>query len=255
MLLSNWTAGWAWQHTCHTYVAGCSPGGGRRGAAARRQSVTRSEQMNAIWIKSSVSFSNGNCVEVASLPGGAIGVRNSRDPEGPVLKFTPGVWMPSWAARGSGTSTGSAGLRAHQRRAGAAQPSGTQRPVRSGMTPGPVDFPRAGGAVRHRAPPQGRTRRHHVGSPPAAARQPPGHRLRRRLAPLGPFIRSLPAEAVELPVPHAAEKSMPLIRRELQDRPSGISAVANADLAPGQARHLDAVAVGVTQGALDPVRT
>ena len=48
--------------------------------------------MNAIWVKSSFSFSNGNCVEVASLPGGEIGVRNSRDPEGPVLRFTPGEW-------------------------------------------------------------------------------------------------------------------------------------------------------------------
>jgi len=48
--------------------------------------------MNAIWVKSSFSFSNGNCVEVASLPGGEIGVRNSRDPDGPVLTFTPAEW-------------------------------------------------------------------------------------------------------------------------------------------------------------------
>jgi hypothetical protein len=48
-----------------------------------------SEQMNAIWVKSSLSFSNGNCVEVASLPGGEIGVRDSGDPGGPVLTFTP----------------------------------------------------------------------------------------------------------------------------------------------------------------------
>ena len=68
-------------------------------------------------------------------------------------------------------------------------------------------------------------------------------------------MRSLPAEAVEFPVPHAAEKGMPLIRRELQDRPSGVPAVANADLATRQAGHFDAVAVGITQGALDPVRT
>ena len=44
------------------------------------------------WVKSSLSFSNGNCVEVASLPGGGIGVRDSKDPEGPVLRFTPGEW-------------------------------------------------------------------------------------------------------------------------------------------------------------------
>ena len=48
--------------------------------------------MNAIWVKSSLSFSNGNCVEVASLPGGEIGVRDGRDPDGPVLRFTPGEW-------------------------------------------------------------------------------------------------------------------------------------------------------------------
>jgi Domain of unknown function (DUF397) len=44
------------------------------------------------WIKSSLSFSNGNCVEVASLPEGGVGVRNSRDPEGSVLRFTPDEW-------------------------------------------------------------------------------------------------------------------------------------------------------------------
>ena len=44
------------------------------------------------WIKSSLSFSNGNCVEVAAFPGGDVGVRNSRDPDGPVLRFTPAEW-------------------------------------------------------------------------------------------------------------------------------------------------------------------
>jgi hypothetical protein len=44
------------------------------------------------WIKSSLSYANGNCVEVASLPGGEIGVRNSRNSEGPVLRFTSDEW-------------------------------------------------------------------------------------------------------------------------------------------------------------------
>jgi len=44
------------------------------------------------WVKSSLSFANGNCVEVAGLPDGEIGVRNSRDPDGPVLRFTPDEW-------------------------------------------------------------------------------------------------------------------------------------------------------------------
>jgi Domain of unknown function (DUF397) len=44
------------------------------------------------WVKSSLSFANGNCVEVADLPGGEIGVRNSRDSAGPVLAFTRDEW-------------------------------------------------------------------------------------------------------------------------------------------------------------------
>ena len=44
------------------------------------------------WIKSSLSYSNGNCVEVASLLEGEIGVRDSKDPGGPVLRFTPDEW-------------------------------------------------------------------------------------------------------------------------------------------------------------------
>ena len=46
----------------------------------------------ACWIKSSLSFANGNCVEVASLPDGVVGVRDSKDVTGPVLRFTPDEW-------------------------------------------------------------------------------------------------------------------------------------------------------------------
>ena len=48
--------------------------------------------MNAVWVKSSLSFSNGNCVEVAELPGDSVGVRNSREPSGSVLRFTREEW-------------------------------------------------------------------------------------------------------------------------------------------------------------------
>ena len=44
------------------------------------------------WVKSSLSFANHNCVEVADLSGGEIGVRNSREPGGAVLRFTPDEW-------------------------------------------------------------------------------------------------------------------------------------------------------------------
>ena len=48
--------------------------------------------MDATWAKSSFSFSNGNCVEVAELPGGSVGVRDSRDPAGAALRFTRDGW-------------------------------------------------------------------------------------------------------------------------------------------------------------------
>jgi hypothetical protein len=44
------------------------------------------------WKKSSLSMSNGNCVEVAYMSGGHVGVRDSKDRTGPVLQFTPGEW-------------------------------------------------------------------------------------------------------------------------------------------------------------------
>jgi hypothetical protein len=46
------------------------------------------------WVKSSASHANGNCVEVADLRDGIVGVRNSRhaDMGGPILAFTPDEW-------------------------------------------------------------------------------------------------------------------------------------------------------------------
>jgi hypothetical protein len=44
------------------------------------------------WIKSSYSASQGECVEVADLPDGGRAVRDSKDPDGPVLTFTADAW-------------------------------------------------------------------------------------------------------------------------------------------------------------------
>lgn len=45
----------------------------------------------ATWRKSSRSGSSGSCVEVAGSPD-AIAVRDSKDPDGPRLRVTPGQW-------------------------------------------------------------------------------------------------------------------------------------------------------------------
>ena len=54
---------------------------------------------NATWRKSSYSGGNGgNCVEVALLPDDSRAVRDSKDPDGPVLTFTSDDWRAFTAA-------------------------------------------------------------------------------------------------------------------------------------------------------------
>lgn len=45
----------------------------------------------AVWTKSSHS-GDQNCVEVAHLDGGCIGMRDSKNPDGPALTFTATEW-------------------------------------------------------------------------------------------------------------------------------------------------------------------
>jgi hypothetical protein len=47
---------------------------------------------SGIWIKSSFSAHNGNCVEVAGLADDMIRVRDSKNPRGGILNFTTGEW-------------------------------------------------------------------------------------------------------------------------------------------------------------------
>ncbi len=48
---------------------------------------------HADWRKSSYSGTNGgNCVEIARNLPGVVAVRDSKDPGGPALAFTPADW-------------------------------------------------------------------------------------------------------------------------------------------------------------------
>ncbi|MFF3567158.1 DUF397 domain-containing protein [Nocardia jiangxiensis] len=46
----------------------------------------------AHWFKSSRSSGSKDCVEVAFLDEGVVGVRDSKTPTGPALVFAPGEW-------------------------------------------------------------------------------------------------------------------------------------------------------------------
>lgn len=59
--------------------------------------MSASDMGNLSWFKSSYSATNGACVEVAYLPNG-VAVRDSKDPNGPVLSFDALAWRHFVAA-------------------------------------------------------------------------------------------------------------------------------------------------------------
>jgi len=56
------------------------------------------------WVKSSYSAENGSCVEVAAAPV-TTGVRDSKNPHGPVLSF-PSVRWAQFLTLSSGSAAG-----------------------------------------------------------------------------------------------------------------------------------------------------
>ncbi len=57
---------------------------------------------------------------------------------------------------------------------------------------------------------------------------------------------------IEFSVLHSTDEGVPFAGRETEYGAVGVLAVTNADLTTGQVRNLDTVAVGETQGTLDP---
>lgn len=54
-------------------------------------SLTGEEPRLPEWRKARRSMGNGDCVEVAQL-NGQILIRDSKNPEGPVLRYSPSSW-------------------------------------------------------------------------------------------------------------------------------------------------------------------
>ncbi|GAB4585012.1 DUF397 domain-containing protein [Nocardia sp. IFM 10818] len=56
------------------------------------------ELSEASWFKSTYSSGQTDCVEVAWLPEGIVGLRDSKDPSGPALLFSGNDWAAFTAA-------------------------------------------------------------------------------------------------------------------------------------------------------------
>jgi hypothetical protein len=55
---------------------------------ARKITLSGRERKNLTWHKARSSTVNGQCVEIASVVG-KIAIRDSKDPSGPILVYTP----------------------------------------------------------------------------------------------------------------------------------------------------------------------
>jgi hypothetical protein len=65
-------------------------------------------------------------------------------------------------------------------------------------------------------------------------------------------VNILSAEPVKLSLACTAEKCVPFVRSEPEHWAGGVLGIADTDPAIGQAGNLDTVAIGETQGTLDP---
>ena len=67
----------------------------------------KTDLSGARWRTSSRSNGGGECVEVADNLPGVVAVRDSKDPTGPTLTFTPEAWRGFLATLDSDTIGGS----------------------------------------------------------------------------------------------------------------------------------------------------
>ena len=50
--------------------------------------LSESERASLVWCKAQRSSANGACVEIASAVGRVVAIRDSKDPDGPILVYT-----------------------------------------------------------------------------------------------------------------------------------------------------------------------
>lgn len=68
--------------------------------------IESASALDVEWTKSSFSGTNNNCVEIATLPSGERAVRDSKNPHGPALVFTPEEFTAFARGAANGEFTG-----------------------------------------------------------------------------------------------------------------------------------------------------
>jgi hypothetical protein len=59
---------------------------------SRKMTLSEAERQGLAWLKAQSSTPNGQCLEIASTPGKIV-IRDSKDPDGPILVYTPGEFI------------------------------------------------------------------------------------------------------------------------------------------------------------------
>jgi hypothetical protein len=85
-------------------ITGAALRGGKKMPDECGETGYGSARVAVFWRKSGRSHATGNCVEVAGLEDGAVGVRDSKNPRGSVLRFTPEEWKKFLDGVSRGTS-------------------------------------------------------------------------------------------------------------------------------------------------------
>jgi Domain of unknown function (DUF397) len=55
---------------------------------SRKVTLSEAERQGLAWLKAQCSTGTGQCIEIASAAG-KVAIRDSKDPDGPILVYTP----------------------------------------------------------------------------------------------------------------------------------------------------------------------
>ena len=64
--------------------------------------LSESERTSLVWRKAQRSTGNGACVEIASAAGPVVALRDSKDPDGPILVYTQAEFSAFLEGAGNG---------------------------------------------------------------------------------------------------------------------------------------------------------